>query len=240
MSRSAGDSRSLLRYVTDLFILRLVSSDGVRQIRLSEGVSLFYRLNRGDMQSIREVFLDNAYKLPFNSRSEVLIDLGANIGTAAVWLTKHYGYSKVIAVEPSPKNAELARANFRENGVNAELIEAAVGPEDGTAFFEDAEVSNLGRVGASGRPVRMISMESILGLLPAGTEVDLKMDIEGGEEALLRGNLAWLRCVRSVIAEFHPDVIDYPRAIRVLQEAGFRYVAAGTAHKDSMDAFVRG
>jgi FkbM family methyltransferase len=220
-------------------MLRLAPSNHIRKIRLSDGTSLVYRLNRGDMQSVREVFLDKAYRLPFPSQSEVLVDLGANIGTAAVWLAKRYGYSKVIAVEPSPKNAQLALTNLKENGINAELVEAAVGSEDGTTFFEEAEASNLGRVSGQGRPIRMISMKSILQLLPRGTVVDLKMDIEGGEEALLRGDLAWLRHVRSVIAEFHPDVIDYPGAVRVLQGAGFRYIAAGSAHRDSMDAFIR-
>lgn len=239
MSRTAGDVVSLLRYATDLFILRLAPSNHMRQIRLSGGTLLFYRVNRGDMQSIREVFLDKAYRLPFPSQSEVLVDLGANIGTAAVWLAKQYGYSKVIAVEPSPKNAQLALTNMRNNGINAELIEAAVGPEDGTAFFADAEASNLGHISDKGRPVRMVSMDSILGHLPQETMVDVKMDIEGGEEALLRGDLTWLSRVRSVVAEFHPDIIDYPGAIRVLQDAGFSYIAAGSAHENSMDAFIK-
>lgn len=86
----------------------------------------------------------------------------------------------------------------------------------------------------------MLSMESILSILPAGIPIDLvKLDIEGGEESLLKGDLDWLRRVRSLIVEFHPDLIDYPLAIRTLQNAGFDYLAAGTVHKNSMDAFIK-
>jgi hypothetical protein len=65
------------------------------------------------------------------------------------------------------------------------------------------------------------------------------MDIEGGEGPLLQENLAWLGRVRSLIAEFHPDLIDYPAAIRSIESQGFRYIPAHSAGPDSMDAFLR-
>ena len=64
-------------------------------------------------------------------------------------------------------------------------------------------------------------------------------DIEGGEGLLLRENLAWLGRVRSVIAECHPEVIDYPAAIRSIESQGFRYIPAHSVGPDSMDAFLR-
>jgi FkbM family methyltransferase len=247
MWRKAATPASFARFASDLLRLRLLRLLGAtpsgreRRIRLRDGTRLTYRLNYGDVQSIREVWLEEGYRLPFPPLAGVLVDLGANIGLTSVWLAKRYRYETIIAVEPSPANARLVRINFADNGIAAEVVEAAVGPADGTAFFDDDEASNLGRVSARGRPVRMLSMESVLRMLPAGTPIDLvKMDIEGGEEALLRGTLDWLGRVRSLIAEFHPAVIDYPRAVQVLQQAGFRYIAAGSAHKGSMDSFVRG
>jgi FkbM family methyltransferase len=238
--------RSFARFAADLLslrvlrLVRMAPSGRERRIELRDGTRLTYRLNFGDLQSIREVWLEGAYRLPFEATSGVLIDLGANIGLTTVWLAKRYRYATIIAVEPSPGNARLARLNFAANGIDAEVLEAAVGPSDGTAFFDDNESSNLGRVSPAGRPVAMVSMTTVLEHLPETASVDLvKMDIEGGEEALLQGNLGWLARVRSLIAEFHPAVIDYPRAVRTLQQAGFRYIAAGTAHTGSMDSFVR-
>jgi FkbM family methyltransferase len=242
-----ADARSFVRFASDLFLSRLArrvplpGSNRIRTIRLRAGFDLHYRLNSGDLQSIREVWIDECYRLPFDLAPERLVDLGANIGAASLWFHHRYGCKAIVAVEPSPENAHIVRLNLHGNNVQADVVEAAVGPEDGVAHFEDAADSNMGRVGASGREVRMVSMRTVLGKLPPGAEVDVvKMDIEGGEGPLLQGDLAWLGRVKSVIAEFHPGVIDYPAAIRQIEGQGFRYIPAHSAADfDSADAFIR-
>jgi len=52
----------------------------------------------------------------------------------------------------------------------------------------------------------------------------LKLDIEGGEQELLRFQLEWLQRVDAIIAEFHPDCVDYPGLVAKLQQHGFRYI----------------
>jgi FkbM family methyltransferase len=247
--RLAADPRSFARFAADVFLSRLArklplaSRNKDRMIRVRGGLKLHYRLNRGDMQSIREVWIDECYRLPFDLTPDRLVDLGANIGLASLWFAHRYGCSSIIAVEPSPDNARLTRLNLEQNEVRAEVIEAAVGASDGTALFEDAGDSNLGHLNgtAGGRPVTMISMETILGRLPPGADVDLvKMDIEGGEGPLLAENLGWLERVRSLIAEFHPPLIDHAMLVRTIEGRGFRYLPAHSASDfDSMDAFIR-
>jgi len=187
------------------------------------------------------VWIDECYRLPFDVRPERVVDLGANIGLTSLWFAHRYGCKTVIAVEPSPANAHLVRLNLESNNVNAEVIEAAVGPRDGTARFHDGVDSNLGQLSSDGgREVKVISMDTLLGRLPSGAQIDVvKMDIEGGEGPLLRENLAWLGRVRSLIAEFHPELIDYPAAIRSIESQGFRYFPAHSVSPDSMDAFLR-
>src|SRR5262245_138642 len=242
-----ADARSFVRFASDVILSRLTrvvplsSQNHTRKIRVRGGVELHYRLNRGDMQSIREVWIDECYRLPFDLVPEHMVDLGANIGLTSLWFAHRYGCKSVIAVEPSPANAHLVRLNLESNNVNAQVVEAAVGVRDGTAFFQDGVDSNLGHLASDGgREVPVVSMETLLGRLPSGAQVDVvKMDIEGGEGPLLQENLAWLGRVRSLIAEFHPDVIDYPAAIRSIESQGFRYIPAHSAGPDSMDAFLR-
>jgi FkbM family methyltransferase len=242
-----ADTRSFARFASDVFLSRLArhvplpNRNQTRTIRVRGGFDLHYRLNRGDMQSIREVWIDECYRLPFQLAPERLVDLGANIGLTSLWFAHRYGCKVIIAVEPSPENAQLVRLNLHGNNVQADVVEAAVGARDGVAHFEAAVDSNMGHVGESGREVTMVSMDTVLRKLPAGVDVDVvKMDIEGGEGPLLQGDLAWLGRVKSVIAEFHPEVIDYPAAIRQIEGQGFRYIPAHSAADfDSMDAFVR-
>ena len=178
--------------------------------------------------------MEQAYRLPFALRPEIIIDLGANIGLTSVWLAHQYKPTRIIAVEPSPDNARLARLNLSRSNVPSELIEAAVGPHDGTALFQGSGDSNIGRVGTAGA-VPVVSMRTILSRHSPGRAVDLmKMDIKGGEQALLTENTEWLDQIRSIVAEFHPDVVDYGGLIKRLESAGFRYLPAGRGRQHGL------
>jgi FkbM family methyltransferase len=249
--RLTADAPSFFRFAADVLLSRVIRhvpaaramGNVERIIRVRDGIKLRYRLNRGDMQSLREVWIDEVYRLPFEIAPGCLVDLGANIGFSSVWLAHHYGCTVIVAVEPSPENARLARLNLELNNIRAEVVEAAVGADDGTVFFQDDIDSNLGHVSSTGRAVRQVSMQTVLDRLPPGAMVDLvKMDIEGGEGPLLEStaNLSWLGRVHSIIAETHRDIIDHPALVRTLESNGFRYLPAHSGQKfDMLDGFVR-
>jgi FkbM family methyltransferase len=243
----AGDSASLARLAADIGLYRalrfedLRASDRARHVRLHDGTAITYRLNRGDIQGVREVWMKHTYRLPVALDSvETVVDLGANIGLASVYLARHYRPARVIAVEPVPENARLASLNLRQNGIRADVVEAAVGPADGAASFAPARESNTGHLGLGGLEVRVLSMKTLLGMLPAGKPIDvLKLDIEGGEAALLEADRGWLARVRLLIAEFHPAQVDYPSLVQLVRDEGFEFVPAGSVYPDSADTFYR-
>jgi FkbM family methyltransferase len=216
-----------------------------RRIRLHPDVELLYRLNRGDILALREVWIYEAYRLPFDVVPRTMIDLGAHIGLTSVWLARRYGCSSILAVEPFSENAQLLRTNIDVNQIDAEIVEAAVGPVDGVARFEAAKDSTSGRISAEGHDVRIVSMPTLIERLRAKSSTDflnvdlVKLDIEGGEQALLEGDKSWLGRVRSIIVEFHPRWVDYGGLVRTLERAGFQYVPAESVHAGSMDGFVR-
>jgi FkbM family methyltransferase len=243
--REGRNLRASLRLCADFALSRILPylpkrlRNRERQVQFRSGARLRYRLNRGDIQGIREVWLERAYRLPFAISNGVLVDLGANIGLTSVWLAKEYGFSRVIAVEPDSSNAALVRKNLDLNGLNAQVVQAAVGPNDGTARFQTANESNLGQVSQDGDVVKMVSMQTILERFGL-SDLDLvKMDIEGSEQALLTGPSEWLSRTRAMIAEFHPPLIDYPRLTGLLEQRGFTYVRSNTAFPNNMDSFYR-
>lgn len=246
------DFLSFLRLSSDFILYRVLkvihlkSYNNQRTINCASGSVLTYRLNRGDIQSIREVFLDESYRLPFSIQAGLLVDLGANLGLTSIWLSKHYGFDRIIAVEPDPDNARLVRKNFIDNGINGTVVEAAIGPRDGLVTFSSSQESNLGRIAldedelnAEMRQIKMISMPTLLSDLPDLQKIDLvKMDIEGGEQQLLSDNLSWLSRVRAIIAEFHPEIIDYPGLTKVLEKQNFHYICANSLYPGNMDSFL--
>ncbi len=244
-ARLCGTAPSTGRLAADvvlyraLRVSRLPGENASRTIRLRSGDSITYRLNRGDIQSIREVLMDEVYRPPFSTRPRVVVDLGANIGLTSLYYARRFRPTVLVAVEPDPANARLARRNLEPCG--ASLIEAAIGPEDGVAWFDSSRDSNLGSVASSqsGSQVQMVSMSTLIETSGIETIDLLKMDIEGGEQALLTGDTAWLSSVNAIVAEFHPSVVDYAGLVQVLVDSGFRYIPAGTAWPGSMDAFIR-
>ena len=243
--RLTADARSCFRLSMDFVLSRFIHlipksyCNRVREVRLRGEFKIRYRLNKGDLHSIREIWFQEAYRLPFENSSGVLLDLGANIGMASVWLAKTYSFTQVIAVEPDPSNAALVRENLDLNGIAGSVLEAAIGPKDGMARFGFSEISNLGRLSEDGVPVPMISVNTIIKRFGVARFALIKIDIEGGEQELFEGPGDWLARTDAIIIEFHPNVADYPRLTRLVSSSGFAYIPAHSFSYDNMDCFTR-
>lgn len=245
--RLASDRRSFLRLSADVIlyrVLRVVSlpnRNRRRRVRVHGGIELTYRLNRGDLLVLRETWVDEVYRLPFDRVPRTLLDLGANIGLTTVWLTHNYGCEEIVAVEPLPANAELLRSNLQANNIPAQVVEAAVGPTEELVNFAPAVDHSAGKLVVNGGiEVRVVNVDRLLKRFKDPASVDLlKLDIEGGEEELLSGDRAWLAHIDSIIVEFHPWMVDYPGLVSLVECEGFQYIPAGSAHPNSMDAFIR-
>ena len=258
-ARLAADAHSFLRLAVDFLLLRIMHfgrvplQGRIRWIKVRGGIKLFYRLDRSDIYTIHEVWIEEIYRLPPYIQPEVVVDLGANIGLTSLWLATQYNVARVIAVEPSAANVEIARLNLTRNGIRADVLEAAVGAEDGTVLFDRGPGATNGRVvdytdPAMGdhrstpaqMPVRMISMATVLQSLPDDAVVDLiKLDIEGGEENLFSGDVSWLMKVKALLAEFHPALIDYPTVKRRILDSGLQCVQQDTLHDNTIELFIQ-
>jgi len=242
--RLTADTRSRFRLVTDFALSRLIGltprgqRNRVREVRLRAGIKIRYRLNKGDLHSIREIWFQQAYRLPFPDPSGVLLDLGANIGMTSLWLAKNYSITRVIAVEPDPANAALVRQNLKMNGITGEVLEAAIGPKELMTRFEFSEHSNLGKLSERGSLVPMISVGRIIQKFEITRLALIKIDIEGAEQELFNGPTEWLASTDAIIIEFHPTIID-DRLTRLVSSQGFKFIPAHSLFPDNMACFIR-
>lgn len=195
----------------------------VRTLTTKSGITIHYRPNRGDIQGIREIFIDEIYRLPDGVDVTGLVDLGANIGLATIWLAKTYNLDGVIAVEPLPENTRLLRTNARANGVACQVIEAAVGLEHGVTFFAVTESSNMGHVADAGREIPLVALLDIVGDVTFSKPL-LKMDIEGMEGPLLQSlEPSWIKTFDAVVMEMHPEVVNVGELVDIITGQGFTY-----------------
>jgi FkbM family methyltransferase len=238
--------RSLATYALDVIRLRVLrlaprlARGRLRTIRLRDGTVLSYRANRGDIRAIGEIWVHEVYRLPVSEpRPRTLVDFGANIGLASLWLARRYGCERVFAVEPDPDNARIADLNLARNGVQREVVTAAVGPADGRARFARSSDSMLGMLDEAGDvEVAVVSPAAVLARLGGDADL-LKLDIEGGEEGLARADTAWLDRVRLIIGELHPLTSDAQLVVRALAERGFAVLPAGAVFPHGQTVFYR-
>jgi FkbM family methyltransferase len=184
-----------------------VSSLKVRGV----GHPIWFRHGTSDKYVIREVLGHEQYRcLCSMAPPALIVDLGANIGTASVYLLERFPRASVVAVEPDPGNFEILRRNLAPYGDRATLLRRAAWPADGWlrlergTFRDGAEWSiQVKECGVGdGGDVRTITPEE---LAPPGRTVDLmKIDIEGAELALFSDpRRGWIDRVRCFAIELH-------------------------------------
>ena len=170
---------------------------------------------------------------------KLIIDAGANIGMASLYLLNRYPSVKIVAVEPDPDTFELCRINLAPFADRVVLVKGAVWSKCGQLVFvrEEMEwnshVRDTENVHAeqSARPDAAVETKVDSFDIPAlismggGGSIDLlKMDIEGSEaEVFSSHSEKWLPCVRNMVIELHGPECEksFERAMEGYQYDGF-------------------
>lgn len=156
--------------------------------------NLIFNIREGtsDIKAIREVVERQSYKKRnfFPTAGETWIDIGANCGAFCVWAAS-FG-AKVLAFEPDPENAAIARTNIEVNGL-ADLIKlhevglTAEDEEQQKALHRNTANGNLWRnsLHKQWRGGESISVKTIP-VTPYWTSQScIKLDAEGVEMPIL-------------------------------------------------------
>jgi FkbM family methyltransferase len=157
-----------------------------------------------------------------------VIDVGAHVGIYSLVASAKVGSSgKVIAIEPSPPNAQLLRQHLRYNQCdNAEVIEAAVADKPGQITFtyrptatDPGAFGNSMAYDISGESatVQVKTLDDICSNLSPAV---IKIDVEGAELLALRG-------AKTILVKHRPTVIVavHPEPMRMLGTAPAQLVS---------------
>lgn len=187
------------------------------------------------LRLFEEIFLEQTYAFGTDATAPRIMDCGANIGMSLLYFKMCHPNARITAFEPDSKAAACCRKNIDENQLHEiDLHEVAVAASAGSVTFYTDE-DNPGaltasticpRVAASrGHPVEAVRLSEYL-----DEDIDfLKMDIEGGEAAVLHdlSSSGKLHRIRQMVVEYHhhlrPETDDLSGFLRVLEESGFGY-----------------
>ncbi len=143
--------------------------------------------------------------------ADTVVDVGAYIGLYTMALARRVGpLGRLVAFEPDPDSFSALEAHCRLNGLQASvtLVRAAVGDKDGAVSFKPgrASESHISCAFDNGSSVVPgVRLDTVF----ADSRVDiLKIDVEGYEEAVMRGGRRLLqdhnRKPRVIYIEVHP------------------------------------
>jgi FkbM family methyltransferase len=207
-------------------------------IKLQESERIFkFRENSvGDKGVMKQIFQNKDYSinhwqqgkklLEYHSKQSktlpsLIIDAGANIGASAVYFSNIFSNAFIFSVEPDIYNWELLNINTYE--LNIFNFNGALANFDGELVFEDPGRSDWGfmtrcitELDENPKKIKCISPSTILSHEESKNTnpLILKIDIEGGEDALFNGNTVWLDKFPLVIIELHDWMLPFSGSSR--------------------------
>jgi FkbM family methyltransferase len=188
---------------------------------LREGVRC--RPFSSDREAFWQIFGDGEYewlrRIPAPARA---LDCGANIGAATVAIARHFPDCRVLAVEPDRGNFQMLTANVQSLSDRVRAVMTAVWPTNASLVFDETPFRDNREWSVHLRECRPGERPDVDGMdipallkLAGWDDVDLlKMDVEGAETAILRGDTSWLDRVGVLAVELHD-----PDAVSALQDA---------------------
>lgn len=209
----------------------------VSRYRLRESGQLVYvRHGTTDLAVLEEVFRKRLYELP-PPVAEVLdaaepplyaVDLGGNIGLFGLWLLGRYPSARIIAFEPDPANLGVLDRCIEANEAASRwrVVPACASNEDGVLRFREGDGA-CSQIAGDHEAEGATEVEAV-DVFPYLQGADfLKMDMEGGEWAILEDARFRAGRARVVALEYHPHLCptEDPRgaAERRLAEAGYAF-----------------
>ena len=167
---------------------------------------------------------DSKFKI---KKDDTVIDIGANIGTTVLSLSKNVGKEgNVIAFEPQNIMSQCLQTNLTLNDItNVSVYTLGVSSKSGWANLNDSDFSEIGRYGEAGisekgTRIKTIKLDEI--------EVDkcslIKIDVDGNEYKILQGGIKIFQTteLRSVYIEMIESLPDYEPIKNFLLENGFK------------------
>jgi FkbM family methyltransferase len=148
-------------------------------------------------------------------RHNLIIDAGGYIGTAAIAFAKKYPSATIVSLEPNTANYQLLVKNTAA-WPNIITINKAIAPEPkvatlydrgtgawGFTLIEEAADCTTSLI----EQVQCITIDQIIDQIGAQGIDIIKIDIEGGEYALLSRSIDWINKTTGICIELHDRIV---------------------------------
>lgn len=200
-------------------------------IRL-RGSGLRFRVRTAiDVWIIKETCLDRDYENgAILQNNWTIIDIGAGLGDFTTYAAQRSPNGRVLAYEPFPESFALLQQNVALNMLrNVAAAPWAIAEKPGSLALNigmgEAVQHSTTQAGAKTIEVQAITLQQVFDKHGVDRCDFLKMDIEGGEYAILRSvDAGLLQRIDRIALEYHDNTFagKHDELVQLLQRAGFQ------------------
>lgn len=170
----------------------------------------FYLKYLLDIHILREMFVDEHYRMPSDDSVKRIIDFGSNIGGSVMYLAHKFPSATILAVEPHPACLELLRLNTEQFGDRVSILPVAACGKDGEILIypngEHWSASIAHRRGdKEGICVKCEAFKTVAESFGSSDIDFVKCDIEGAEFELFLPEET--KAIKHLVIEVHPSIV---------------------------------
>jgi FkbM family methyltransferase len=158
-----------------------------------------------DYRLFSDIFLYDAYGTTLRAEPKYILDCGANIGISTRYFINRYPGAKIAAVEPDGRNFKILQSNLQ--GCDVKTYQMALHNKKGTLRLTNDSLSSYSRRfeqdGHGSQEIMAVPLQDLFSELQWPRIDLLKIDIEGGENAVFDTQDPWLSRVNVFVIEFH-------------------------------------
>lgn len=242
----AAKERSLPEFINDIYEYVYWKIHGTQTLEINGYSAIFDAdIDRGGARNRRRIPREKTeikYMIEDIKPTDVVYDIGANIGLYTCFLSQHVPDGNIIAFEPYPPNVAQLRRNVSYNTGPVQIYQIALSDSWGTVDFNTPKSTQIGYGTSSiatGQTSTTVSVKTAPGdelieqnKIPRPNVV--KIDVEGSEPLVINGMKSALESdhCRLLICELHlktddnrPSVYDFDttpdQLITEIEDLGF-------------------
>lgn len=183
-----------------------------------------------DVWVIKETCLDRDYENGAALQDNwMIIDIGAGLGDFTAYAAQRSPNGRVLAYEPFPGSFALLQQNVSLNQLcNVKATPCAIAEQPGSLALNiglgEAVQHSTTQAGVNTIEVQAITLQQVFDEHGLDRCDLLKMDIEGGEYAILRGvDASLLERVQRIALEYHDNTSagEHAELVQLLRERGY-------------------
>ncbi len=233
------------------FYLHLINSNGKQIYQTVETYSSFFKDYKmkvrfrkrpsSDLEVFNQIFIKNEYrpvvdiyKEYFNANSPKIIDAGANIGLATLFLNTQFDSPCFILLEPDLNNFEILSYNLKSNLINAIAEKSGLWSKETNLKivnnFRDKRDWSLRVEETDEKGINAITVDYIITKYDWDFIDILKIDIEGSEKEVftsINADVSFLSKTKCIAIEIHDEFNCRENIYKILEDFSFVFFKSG-------------